>query len=168
MIAPTIVVGVTAWQPDAVVDQALKFAVRLHGRVLFVSVDLSRYVTETRADGSVVAASIDPDVGDVIVEEFEPGLAERLRGLAMTAGVECDFLASPGNADRVLAEAANERDAVMIVVGTRNATFGGTLREFFSGSVAANLAHRQHRPVLVVPVDPVSGDAALPWDGDSS
>ena len=64
--------------------------------------DESRRVTESRTDGSVLAESIDPDAGDVIV------------------------------------------------VRTRDATFRGTLREFVSGSVAVNLAHRQHRPVLVV------------------
>lgn len=165
MPQPAIVVGVTPWQPDAVVHEAVKFAAKLHCRVVCVSVDLSRYVTETRADGSIIAASIDSDAGGVIVEEFDPGLADRIRQLAATADVECEFVASAGNPGRVLTKVANEHDAVMIVVGTRSATFGGTVREFFSGSVAVNLAHRQHRPVLVVPLDPASGDGALPWDG---
>ena len=165
MTHPAIVVGVTPWQPDSVVHEALKFAAKLHCVVVCVSVDLSRYVTDTRADGSIIAAPIDSDAGGVIVEEFDPGLATRIRQFAATAEVECEFIASAGDPGRVLTRVAKEHDALMIVVGTRSATFGGTVREFFSGSVAVNLAHRQHRPVLVVPVDPVSGDGALPWDG---
>lgn len=168
MSEPVIIVGVTPWQPDSVVVEAIELAARLHGRILCVSVDLSRYVVETRPDGSVVAESVDPDIGDVVVEEFDSALADRIRNLNNGARVRCDFLASAGNPGRVLADVANEHDALMIVVGTRNATFGGSVREFFSGSVAASLAHRQHRPVVVIPVNPVSAvDDALPWDGVS-
>ena len=36
------------------------------------------------------------------------------------------------------------------------------MREFFTGSVAARLAHRQSRPVLVVPLeDPAADDEDL-------
>lgn len=42
----------------------------------------------------------------------------------------------------------------MLVIGTREGA-RGALREAVHGSVAAQLAHRQHRPVVVVPLDPV-------------
>ena len=52
----------------------------------------------------------------------------------------------------------------MIVVGSRRRGMRSGLKEFFGGSVAAQLAHRQHRPVVVVPVDPVAPGAPLPWE----
>lgn len=51
----------------------------------------------------------------------------------------------------------------MIVVGTRPAGFRGTVHEFLSGSVAAQLAHHQRRPVVVVPLRPVGIDEPPPW-----
>ena len=56
-----------------------------------------------------------------------------------------------------LARLADEVDARYIVVGTREAGIRGSIREFFNGSVAVHLAHRQHRPVIVVPLAPVPG-----------
>ncbi|WP_284328799.1 hypothetical protein [Demequina litorisediminis] len=50
------------------------------------------------------------------------------------------------------------------MVGTREPGLRGTLHEFFSGSVAAQLSHRQHRPVLVVPLAPVGPEGELPWE----
>jgi hypothetical protein len=38
------------------------------------------------------------------------------------------------------------------------------MREFFAGSVAVHLAHRQTRPVVVIPTSPVPQGAALPWE----
>jgi nucleotide-binding universal stress UspA family protein len=52
----------------------------------------------------------------------------------------------------------------MIVVGSRRRGVRSGLKEFFGGSVAAQLAHRQHRPVVVVPVAPVPLDTPLPWE----
>lgn len=58
-----------------------------------------------------------------------------------------------------LSDIAEEVDALMIVLGTREG-IRGALREALNGSVAAQLAHRQHRPVVVVPLDPITeGDA---------
>ena len=36
--------------------------------------------------------------------------------------------------------------------GRRKRGIGESIREFFTGSVAARLAHRQHRSILVVPL----------------
>jgi len=48
---------------------------------------------------------------------------------------------------------AGEVDAQLIVVGTRSRGIGESIREFFTGSVAARLSHRQSRPILVVPLE---------------
>lgn len=110
--------------------------------------DESRRVIESRTDGSVLAESIDPNAGEVIVEKFDETMADRISAMSQIAGFECDFRASAGSPTLALAQAASVREAIMIVDGTPDALFRGTLREFFSGSVAVNLAHRQHRPVL--------------------
>jgi len=41
------------------------------------------------------------------------------------------------------------------------------MREFLNGSIAAHLAHRQRRPVVVIPLSPVREGEALPWQGAS-
>jgi hypothetical protein len=38
------------------------------------------------------------------------------------------------------------------------------MQEFFGGSVAVHLAHRQHRPVVVIPLAPVAFRDELPWE----
>jgi nucleotide-binding universal stress UspA family protein len=40
----------------------------------------------------------------------------------------------------------------MIIVGSRRGGLRSTMHDFFGGSVAAHLAHRQPRPVVVVPL----------------
>lgn len=69
-----------------------------------------------------------------------------------------------GDPSRELARLADCLDAVMIVVGTRQAGLRGRVAEFFNGSVAVSLAHHQPRPVLVVPGAPVAFEQAAPWE----
>ena len=57
---------------------------------------------------------------------------------------------------------ADQIDARLIVVGTRKHGFGESVREFFTGAVGVRLAHRQHRPILVVPLgEPVPDDEEI-------
>ena len=59
---------------------------------------------------------------------------------------------------------ANKLDAKFICVGTRKRWIGESIRAFFTGSVAARLAHRQHRSVLVVPLEePVPDEQKEIW-----
>jgi nucleotide-binding universal stress UspA family protein len=60
---------------------------------------------------------------------------------------------------------ADQVDARLLVVGTRKRGLGESIREFFTGSVAARLAHRQQRPILVIPLgEPVPDDEEI-WPG---
>ena len=63
---------------------------------------------------------------------------------------------------RALAAVAEDHDAGLIIVGTHSGR--QRITEFFNGSVAARLAHQQHRPVVVVPSNPVGLDDPLPWE----
>lgn len=160
----SIVVGVVATQPDSVVETAARFAEMFSAELVCASVDITRYTVEERADGTVSAFPIDPDQAEVVEEEFDPALRARLRHLLDPRGVRWSTRALAGEPARELARLADHLDAECIVVGTRHAGFRSGAREFFTGSVAVHLAHRQHRPVLVVPLEPTPHGHALPWE----
>ena len=161
---PTLLVGVIPGQPDAVVLHAARLAKRVGARLVCATVEISRYTVLEHPDGSVRSMTIDPDVGELREEPFDARLEAHLRELLDPTGAEWSTRALAGDPARALAQLAETVDAMMIVVGTREHGLRGSLHEFFSGSVAVHLAHRQHRPVLIVPLAPVGFEAALPWD----
>ncbi|MCK8609287.1 universal stress protein [Agromyces sp. C10] len=188
----TLVVGVVPGQPDAVVIQAAALAAQLDARLVCATVDRGRYVVEERPDGSIRSAPVDPDVPEADLpdvhlpelslpeadaagttgraagaDRIDPDLESRLGRLLDPTGVAWETRALAGDPAHALARLADTLDAAMIVVGTHSGGLRGSLRELFTGSVAAHLAHRQHRPVVVIPLAPVGFDAALPWDSES-
>jgi nucleotide-binding universal stress UspA family protein len=173
----TLVVGVMAGQPDAVATQAAALSAQLGARLVCATVDAGRYAVEEHADGSIRSAPFDPDLADADVgpaaaadpevDRIDPRLDERLHALLDPTGVPWESRALAGDPARALTRLADALDAMMIVVGTHEGGLRGSLHELFNGSVAAHLAHRQHRPVVVIPLSPVGLDAALPWDSDS-
>lgn len=161
---PTLIVGVVREQPDDVVRQAIRFAEMLGASLVLATVDPTRYTTGRNADGSVSAFSIDPDSAELITEEFEPEFAEHLRHLLEPTGLTWTLRALAGDPAHELALVAHELDALAIVVGTRKRGLRTTAHEFFNGSVAVHLAHRQHHPVIIIPLDPVAHGERLPWE----
>jgi nucleotide-binding universal stress UspA family protein len=115
--------------------------------------------------GEVQATSIDPDLADDAELIFDPDAESAIAKTLAGTGVRWTVRALAGGPAVELARLADELDAIMIVVGTRQAGFRGTLHEFFSGSVVAQLAHHQHRPVVVVPLHPVGIDEPPFWQG---
>lgn len=160
-----VVVGVIPGQPAAVVETAADVAARFGAELVCASVDVARYTVAQSLDGTIIASSIDPELMDEKVERFDPELEESIRTALEGRDVPWSVRALAGNPAIELAGLAEELDAVMIVVGTREAGLRGSLREFFSGSVAVHLAHHQHRPVLVVPLDPQPVGTTMPWVG---
>jgi nucleotide-binding universal stress UspA family protein len=185
----TIVVGVMTRQPDAVVTHAAALAAQLGARLVCASVDRDRHVVEEYPDGRVRSVPLDPDLADPATDpaptddagdaestwtdpddrtdRFDSALESRLRGILRPTGVDWEVRALAGDPARALARLADTLDAMMIVVGTHEGGLRGSVRELFTGSVAAHLAHRQHRPVVVIPLSPVGLDAELPWDPGS-
>lgn len=157
-----IVVGVTAGQP-AVIAAAAGFAEHFNADLVCVVVNGARYTIDRWPDGSVVSLSINPDLGDEAVEVVAPEVRAAIAAVLEDREVAWSVRALAGGPAQELARVADELDAAMIIVGTHEAGVRGSLHEFFNGSVAAQLAHRQHRPVVVVPLNPV-GDGELPWD----
>jgi len=159
---PTIVVGVTPGQPDIVIKHAAKLARKLGGRVVCAYVDTGQMTMFEGADGTLMSMPLDPD----IVEEpspFPEDLQARLAEACAAKDVPVDFRRPLGEPAIALAELAEQEQAYLIMVGTRRPGLRASLAEFFSGSVAAHLTHRQPRPVVVIPLAPTdSGE--LPWD----
>ena len=158
-----VVVGVIPGQPDAVVLEAAVFASRFGGELVCASVDVTRQPASERADGNVTSVPYDLDLPRL--EElggFDPALAAHLATVLAGSGVAWSTRALAGDAAEALGQLANTLDAAMIVVGTRDPGLRGTLHEIFEGSVAAHLAHRQHRPVVVIPINPVPFEETLP------
>ncbi|MET4702825.1 universal stress protein [Frigoribacterium sp. UYMn621] len=159
-----LVVGVATGQSDVVVEQARALATRLGTQLICAWVDAGRYVIDELRDGNVRSMPIDPDMGD---ERHSGVPANLLAQLSRLLGPEHDSWSTrelAGDPARALGRLAEVVDASMIVVGTRRAGMTGSVQEMFNGSVAVHLAHRQHRPVVVIPLDPIPFERPLPWE----
>lgn len=152
-----VIVGIQPNHERRVVDEALRFARLLDAPLVVVHVDVTRFVTYEDPDGYVHSAPIDInfDAGAAEFEAVQAAAAEALddSGITWTAR---QLVGDPALAIKQL---ANKLDAQLIVVGTRKRGIGESIREFFTGSVAARLTHRQHRSVLVVPLGESVPDA---------
>lgn len=109
--------------------------------------------------GPLVDVSPDGDPEPVLPED----IAAMVRAEVAERELDVTTFCTIGAPARELSRHAEDIDALMIVVGTREG-MRGSVREFVNGSVAAQLAHRQHRPVVVVPLDPVAQNAPAPWE----
>ncbi len=160
-----ILVAVVPGQPVTVLEQAAKLADDLDVPLVCANVDPNRYLVSSYVDGTVVALPYDPDLPEQEEKKtFDPDLAAHIRSTLEGTAVRYSLEQLAGDPAWSLARLADEMDARYIVVGTREAGLKGSIREFFNGSVAVHLAHRQHRPVIVVPLAPVSGGERLPWE----
>ncbi|WP_375425607.1 universal stress protein [uncultured Friedmanniella sp.] len=157
-----ILVGVNHGQAEVVLQQALQFARALDAALVCAHVDVGRYVVEERADGTVVSRPLDPDLPELADTDFDPSLAEHIRSLV--GDTEVSFRELAGDRAYALSRLSEICGVDAIVVGSRRRGVRSGLKEFFGGSVAAQLAHRQHRPVIVVPVAPVPAGGPLPWE----
>ncbi len=156
-----IVVGLEPGRVRDTFTVAATLAHRLGTGLVCVTVDPSLVSGGPRADGSEMIEPIDPDTADTRPRTLGEKDAADIRATAAQHDVALEIVSAVGDPARALARVAEERSAVMIVVGTRAGTH--RVAEFFTGSVAARLTHQQHRPVLVVPVEPVGFDTPLPW-----
>ena len=162
--ARSIIVGVVPGQPDAVLLQAARFARRFDATLVCANVDLMCYVVHEHPDGSVDARQIDPDMADITAPSFDSGLADHIRRVLRGEQVEVTFRQLAGDSADALGRLAETLQAEMILVGTRKQGIGASVREYFGGSVAVHLAHRQNRCVVVVPIAPVPAGQRLPWE----
>ncbi|MCR2808207.1 MULTISPECIES: universal stress protein [unclassified Microbacterium] len=158
-----VVVGVVPGLPARVLKEAARYAKLLQAPLVVVHVDVTRFVTYEDPDGYVHSAPIDINVAagesDLAVVTAEAtALLER-------SDIRWSVQQLVGDPALAMKQLADQIEARLLVVGTRKRGLGESIRGFFTGSVAARLAHRQHRPILVVPLgEPVPDDEEI-WPG---
>ncbi|HEY5223360.1 MAG TPA: universal stress protein [Microbacteriaceae bacterium] len=171
-----IIVGIAPDEAPHVLLEAARFARELGVELVCAHVDAARYPVEEREDGTVASMPLDPEVPDLRDETVDPSMVrhvlDTLAGAGPGAGADADagpdtdvpvrFSALAGDPAQALGRLAELLDARAIVVGTRHPGVRAGLEEFFTGSIAVRLAHRQGRPVIVVPLQP--HPTAAPWE----
>jgi len=157
-----VIAGVVPGEPARVVKEAARYAKLLSAPLVIVHVDVTRFVTYEDPDGYVHSAPLDMNIatGQTDLATVTAEASALLEG----RGVDWSVHQLVGDPALALKHLAEQSDAKLLVVGTRRRGFGESIREFFTGSVAARLAHRQSRPVLVVPLgEPVPDDEDIDW-----
>ncbi|HEX5333099.1 MAG TPA: universal stress protein [Cellulomonas sp.] len=157
-----IVVAVVPHEPELVALTAASWSQAAGGvPVYFAYVDPTRFTVEEHADGTVRHADIDPDAVDDSWLERQEQIEASLTHVLGDSGISWEFRYLAGRPDRALTHLARAVDAAAIVVGTRAPGPGARLREVVEGSIAVQLSHHQHRPVLVVPLSVVDWQTPL-------
>lgn len=162
-ITSCVLVGVSRGQRESVVATGAKLAELFRVPLVCAHVDPSRYETGMHSDGTMESRTIDPDIVEDEASIFDTEWREHIRSI-VPDGTDIHFRDLAGEIAHALAEEADQLGAEMIVVGARSGGIGVSVQEFFRGSVAVHLAHRQWRPVVVVPVSPTHPDHPLPWE----
>lgn len=162
--ARRILVGVTYGQPDVVLRHAARFARTFDAALVCAHVDPGRYVVEELPDGSVASLPLDPDLPELKDTDFDQGLVAQVRAAVADDSIDLSFRELAGDVAYALTRLADILDVEMIIVGSRRSGVRAGLKQFLTGSVAAHLAHRQPRPVVVIPVAPVAEGKPLPWE----
>ncbi|QAY59866.1 universal stress protein [Microbacterium protaetiae] len=151
-----VLVGVVAGQSPRVVKEAARYAKAFGVPLLVVNVDVTRFVAYEDPDGSVQTAAI--DLAAVGRESEVKQVTDETSAALEGCDVEWSLRWLVGDPALAMKKLADEVRARLIVVGTRKQGLGESIREFFTGSVAVRLAHRQTRPVLVVPTGQLLDD----------
>jgi nucleotide-binding universal stress UspA family protein len=158
-----LVVGVVPGQPPLVAITAASMARATGAPALyFAYVDTSRYPDVERPDGTVHHLPIDPDLADDSWMDTERALIAEVGAAMSGVPVPWQLRYLAGRVDRSLTHLARAVDAAAFVVGTHVGSHR-RLADFVNRSVSMQLAHRQHRPVLVVPLTVVDWQAKAPW-----
>lgn len=158
-----VVVAITPHQPPLVLLTAASLAEAMGGRLYCAYVDTARYTDEEYPDGKVRHLPLNPDSADdswsLLQEELKATIAETLAG----RDLEWHFRFLAGRVDRALTHLARAVDAATFVVGTHTGR-AHRVADFLRGSLDMQLSHRQHRPVLVVPLAVVDWRGQAPWE----
>lgn len=155
-----VLVGIVPGQPDAVLRTAAEYAVAFGAELIVAWVDATRYTAGLWADGSVAFVPYDAN-GDSEIDSA--WIDAQVRPVLASSTARWRVVTGEGEPSAGLCSIAEREQVGSIVVGTREPGFRAGLQEFFTGSIAAHLAHRQRQPVIVVPLAPVRAADDLPW-----
>ncbi|MEF9873920.1 universal stress protein [Glutamicibacter sp.] len=147
----TMVMGVESGMSPAVFAAAGSLARGLDARLVCIHADSGRLITDKLSEGDLLASA--SPVSEELAWEIT----------SVITGVELESYTVAGDPAKVLAAVAEQLDAQMIVVGTRRPGIRSKMAQLMDGSIAVALAHKQHRPVLVIPQQPAQ-ENELPWD----
>lgn len=157
-----VLVGIVPGQPDAVLRVAAEYAEAFGAELVVAWVDATQYTAGLWADGSVAFVPYDADAagGSRIDASW---IDQQVRPVLSASSVRWRVVTAEGEPSAGLCSIADREQVGSIIVGTREPGFRAGLQEFFTGSIAAHLAHRQRQPVIVVPLSPVRRTDELPW-----
>ncbi len=159
----SVIAAVVPGQSPRLVREAARLARLSDVPLVVVHVDTTRFVAFEDPDGYVHTGVVDVAgaAARALLQTVEAEASTALAGVEVTWSVQ-QLIGDPALA---IIQLADRIDAGVLVVGTRKRGLGESIREFLTGSVAARLTHRQHRPVLVVPLgEPVPADEELVWE----
>ncbi len=160
-----LVVSIMPDQPPLVAITAASLGRAIGSPALyFAYVDTERYTIEEYPDGTVRHGSIDPDVADTGWEDTAAALTRSVADAMAGQDVPWQFRYLAGRIDRSLTHLARAVDAAALVVASHVGHHHRHIRDFLNTSVSVQLAHHQHRPVLVVPLEVVDWEGRAPWD----
>ena len=159
-----VLVAAIPGQSPRVMLEGAHFARLMRAPLVIVHVDVTRFVTYEDPDGYVHSSPVDINVASGAAELTAVRLAAHTT--LDPKGIAWELRQLVGDPAIALKNLAQQLDAKLLVVGTRDRGIGESIREFFTGSVAARLAHRQHRPILVVPLGTVAADDEDLWPQD--
>lgn len=159
-----VLVGIAPGQDPEVARTAAALAAALGTELVVAWADPARYVVREHRDGSVVSDAVDPDGSEGRHAPDGGAALDPLRDVLDAAGAAWSFRCLAGEPARALAQLAATVGARTIVVGSREPGLVPRLAEFFAGSVAVQLVHRQRVPVLVVPVTAGAHEGRAAWE----
>lgn len=143
--------GVESGMSPAVLAAAGALARGLDARLVCIHADSGRLIADKLSEGDLLTSA--SPVSEELAWEIT----------SVITGVELESYTVAGDPAKVLAAVAEQLDARMIVVGTRRPGIRSKMAQLMDGSIAVALAHKQHRPVLVIPQQPAQ-ENELPWD----
>ena len=157
----TIVMGYDGTDvADRALDRAAELAERFGARVIVLAVGRSTtiplpdLVPETvgpvmTAGGMTSALPPESLPPPTEAEPDEPTMRmlERARGALSARGIDADYVSAVGDPAEVLLQAADERDADLVVVGSRERGF---LDRLLGDGVDEKLARKTRRDILLV------------------
>lgn len=148
--AGPVVLGV-GWEPSGYVIRAgASLAARLDAHLICAFVDPASYLTEWEPPGSRTSASLDPAVNSEA--DYPSGhVREGLQAILGPPGEEWSFRVLNGAVAQALGRLAESTDASLLIVGADRPGRLAAMERILEGSVSAELASLQPRPVLVIP-----------------
>ncbi len=155
-----VIAGVVPDQAPRVMKEAARYAKLMGAPLVVAHVDVTRFVTYEDPDGYVHSAPIDINIA--AGEDELNKVRATAEAVLASSDIRWEVRQLVGDPAMAIKHFADKIDARLLVVGTRKRGLGESLREFFTGSVGARLAHRQHRPILIVPLgEPVPDDEEI-------